>query len=78
MEVPPKEVVSGGVEAVKKYMTKRYVDLMMEVERERVVHGEVKEEGLLTRSTSWLKNVATNLGRLGISVEAERYLQEQF
>lgn len=74
MEIPPKEVVNGGVEAVKKYMTKRWVDIMM---GEKCVQVEIREEGLLERSTSWLKNVANNLGRMGVS-DADRYLNEQF
>ncbi|KAL8529965.1 hypothetical protein ACS0TY_007148 [Phlomoides rotata] len=81
MEIPPKEIANGGVEAVKAYMTKRWVDLMMEVEREKKNvhdHDHERDEGLLTRSTSWLKNVATNLGRMGISDNADRYLNEQY
>ncbi|XP_057472754.1 plant intracellular Ras-group-related LRR protein 9-like [Actinidia eriantha] len=60
--IPPKEVISEGVEAVKVYMAKRWLDLLLEEERKSML--EVKEQtqtGWLTRSTSWLSNVVSGV-----------------
>lgn len=60
--IPPKEVVSEGVEAVKVFMAKRWLDILVEEERKSML--EMQEEthiGLLTRSTSWLKNVVSGV-----------------
>ncbi|GFZ07846.1 plant intracellular ras group-related LRR 1 [Actinidia rufa] len=60
--IPPKEVISEGVEAVKVYMARRWLDLLVEEERKSMI--EVKEQtqtGWLTRSTSWLGNVVSGV-----------------
>ncbi|KAM7483158.1 hypothetical protein LguiB_007741 [Lonicera macranthoides] len=65
--IPPKEVVDEGVEAVKVFMQKRWLDILLEEEQKSML--EVKEEtetGWLTRSTSWLGNVVSGVsGYLG-------------
>ncbi|XP_065874886.1 plant intracellular Ras-group-related LRR protein 9-like [Euphorbia lathyris] len=58
--IPPPEVVKEGVEAVKIFMAKRWLDLLVEVERKSML--EVQEQAhndWLTRSTSWMKNTVT-------------------
>lgn len=55
--IPPVEVVKKGVDAVKIFMAKRWLDILVEEER-RAVFGvdEPPQHGWLTRSTSWLKS----------------------
>lgn len=68
--IPPKEVVSEGIEAVKVFMAKRWLDLLVE-EEEKSLH-EVKEQtqaGWLTRSTSWLTSAVS-----GVSGSVTEYL----
>lgn len=62
--IPPMEVVKEGTEAVKEYMAKRWVDLLLEEERRSM--NEVKEQtqtGWLSRSTSWLSNAVSSVGQ---------------
>ncbi|MED6195359.1 Plant intracellular Ras-group- LRR protein 1 [Stylosanthes scabra] len=67
IELPPMEIVNQGVEAVKTFMAKRWIDILLEEERKS--NQEMQEQaqnGWLTRSTSWLKNVSGNvIGYLG-------------
>lgn len=68
--IPPLEVVNEGVEAVKVFMAKRWLDILVEEERKSML--EMKEQtqaGWLTRSTSWLSNVVT-----GVSDNVSGYL----
>ncbi|KAK3005674.1 hypothetical protein RJ639_016538, partial [Escallonia herrerae] len=68
--IPPKEVVNEGVEAVKYYMSKRWLDILVEEEQKSML--EVKEQtqtGWLTRSTSWLNNMVS-----GVSGSLSGYL----
>lgn len=60
--IPPVEVVKQGVEAVKVFMAKRWLDILMEEERRSML--EVKEPaqtGWLTRSTSWMNNFVSGV-----------------
>lgn len=62
--IPPKDVLDQGIVAVKAYMAKRWDDLL---EEEENMHNSNEVEtptlaGILTRSTSWLTGVVTNLG----------------
>ncbi|KAL3628895.1 hypothetical protein CASFOL_027941 [Castilleja foliolosa] len=62
--VPPKEIVAKGVEAVKGYMIRRWAQILREEEEKRLMHEAAKDEmnaDLLTRSSSWLNNVVTNV-----------------
>ncbi|KAI9087588.1 hypothetical protein K1719_030458 [Acacia pycnantha] len=61
LELPPKEIVNEGVEAIKTFMAKRWVDILLEEERKSHEIQELAEGGWLTRSTSWLKNYASNI-----------------
>ncbi|KAF7838279.1 plant intracellular Ras-group-related LRR protein 9-like [Senna tora] len=76
LEVPPKEIVKQGVQAVRNYMTRRWVDILNEEERSRVEMQEQEQMGWLTRSTSWLKNVSESVSGSPRDPK-ESYLQEQ-
>lgn len=68
--IPPSELVKEGTEAVKIFMAKRWLDILMEEERKSMLEvQEQAETGWLTRSTSWLKNYAA-----GVSVSVSGYL----
>ncbi|CAK9153710.1 unnamed protein product [Ilex paraguariensis] len=83
--IPPKEIVKEGVEAVKVFMAKRWLDILVEEEQKSML--EVKEQiqtGLLTRSTSWLTNVVSSVsgtvsGYLGSTGKSniDPYLDQQ-
>lgn len=60
--IPPKEVVNEGVQAIKNYMTKRWVDMVMEEQRRNSLEAqEQPETSIITRSTSWLNNIVSNV-----------------
>ncbi|KAH6815783.1 plant intracellular ras group-related LRR 9 [Perilla frutescens var. frutescens] len=70
--IPPKEVVAGGVVAIKAYMARRWADILQE-ERQKTMNQvqEQSQDSLLTRSTSWLSNVVSNVsGYFGGDVAA--------
>jgi len=81
--IPPPEVIKEGVEAVKIFMAKRWIDILVEEERKSTL--EVQEQaqtGWLTLSTSWLKTYATGVsatvsGFLGPRVPRDPYLDQQ-
>ncbi|KAI3880610.1 hypothetical protein MKX03_037482 [Papaver bracteatum] len=52
--IPPTDTVKQGVEAVKEFMAKRWVDILLEEERKVMVAHTEAQKGWLTRSTSWL------------------------
>ncbi|RZC90994.1 hypothetical protein C5167_028837 [Papaver somniferum] len=52
--IPPAEIVKQGVEAVKEFMAKRWVDILLEEERKSMEAHTQAQKGWLTRSTSWL------------------------
>lgn len=82
--VPPKEVVDRGVQAVKTYMAKRWLDILLEEEKKSRLEEENEhaETPWLSRSTSWLKNnsakfVRTLSGRMVVRDGAsDLYLQD--
>ncbi|XP_022883655.1 plant intracellular Ras-group-related LRR protein 1-like [Olea europaea var. sylvestris] len=62
LAIPPKEVVNEGVQAIKNYMTKRWVDMVMEEQRRNSLEAqEQPETSILTRSTSWLNSFVSNV-----------------
>jgi hypothetical protein len=81
--IPPPEVIKEGVEAVKIFMAKRWIDILVEEERKSML--EVQEQaptGWLTLSTSWLKTYATGVsatvsGFLSPRVARDPYLDQQ-
>ncbi|KAL4559736.1 hypothetical protein LXL04_031881 [Taraxacum kok-saghyz] len=82
--VPPKEVVSEGVEAVKRFMGERLLEVLLE-EEEKSKAGEIGQGGggdggggWLTRSTSWLSNVVGGyLGNANTKIQDDPYLNQQ-
>ncbi|XP_026414275.1 plant intracellular Ras-group-related LRR protein 9-like [Papaver somniferum] len=52
--IPPAEIVKQGVDAVKEFMAKRWVDILLEEERKSMEAHTQAQKGWLTRSTSWL------------------------
>jgi hypothetical protein len=60
--IPPVEVVNEGVEAVKLFMAKRWLEVLAEEERMSMLEmQEQGQTGWLTRSTSWLKSYVSNV-----------------
>ncbi|OMO56252.1 hypothetical protein COLO4_35718 [Corchorus olitorius] len=58
--MPPPEIVKRGADAVKIFMSKRWLDILVEEERRCMLEvNEQAQTGWLTRSTSWLKNYAS-------------------
>lgn len=62
LEVPPMEIVNHGVQAIKSFMAKRWIEILAEEDRKHTQEfPEEGQNGWLTRSTSWLKNVSVNV-----------------
>lgn len=70
LELPPMDIVDQGVEAIKTFMAKRWIEILLEEERKSNQEMQEQEQGgWLTRSTSWLKNVSGNvMGYIGTTV----------
>ncbi|PKA57793.1 LRR receptor-like serine/threonine-protein kinase FLS2 [Apostasia shenzhenica] len=67
---PPVEIVSQGVEAVKQFMSKRWVDMLIEEQQKnQMVESPKSGADWLSRSTSWLSNIVT-----GVSGTVAEYL----
>ncbi|KAK9117300.1 hypothetical protein Sjap_016247 [Stephania japonica] len=76
--VPPPEVVSKGVEAVKIFMAKRWIDILIEEEHKSKIEAEQTQTGWLTRSTSWLNNfVSTVSENVAGKSPRDPYLDQQ-
>ncbi|XP_071733352.1 plant intracellular Ras-group-related LRR protein 1-like [Rutidosis leptorrhynchoides] len=84
--IPPKEVVAKGVEAVKEFMAKRWLDLLLEEEeKSKNVENVQTQGGWLTRSTSWLTNAVVGaagsvggiLGGEGNPTKTDEFLNQQ-
>ncbi|KAM1649926.1 hypothetical protein ACFX1Q_003411 [Malus domestica] len=55
--IPPPDIVQQGVEAIKMFMGKRWLEILVEEERKSMLQVQEQEgAGWLTRSTSWLKD----------------------
>ncbi|XP_068652401.1 plant intracellular Ras-group-related LRR protein 1-like [Aristolochia californica] len=61
--MPPEDIVKNGVEAVKVYMAKIWLNILVEEEQRSVLEAnkESTQTGWLTRSTSWLNNFLTEV-----------------
>ncbi|RRT71909.1 hypothetical protein B296_00024383 [Ensete ventricosum] len=84
--VPPLEVVTQGVEAVKDYMAKRLLDILLEEEKSMAEEMSPTQagNGWLMRSTSWLNSWVSGVsgsvaGYLGAGQKSFRdpYLDQQ-
>ncbi|KAJ0049561.1 hypothetical protein Pint_15539 [Pistacia integerrima] len=82
--IPPMEVVKQGVEAVKDFMAKRWLQLLVEEERKSMMQvSEEGQTGWLTRSTSWLKTYVSGVTEtvseyLGTGSPRDPCLDQQF
>ncbi|KAK9941533.1 hypothetical protein M0R45_007237 [Rubus argutus] len=60
--LPPPDLVKQGVEAIKLFMAKRWLEILVEEERRSMLLvQEQQETGWLTRSTSWLKDYVSGV-----------------
>ncbi|KAJ0971946.1 hypothetical protein J5N97_019905 [Dioscorea zingiberensis] len=59
--IPPMDVVNEGVESVKEYMAKRWVEILLEEERKSMLEENMPQASWLSRSTSWLNNWVSNV-----------------
>ncbi|KAB1215656.1 Plant intracellular Ras-group-related LRR protein 1 [Morella rubra] len=82
LAIPPVEIVKEGVEAVKLFMAKRWLEILAEEERKSMLEmQEHAQTGWLTRSTSWLKGYVSTVSEyLGSPRGSPRdpYLDQQF
>ncbi|XP_008796587.1 plant intracellular Ras-group-related LRR protein 3-like [Phoenix dactylifera] len=69
MVIPPVDIVHKGVEAVKEYMAKRWIDILLEEERKSMSQENTPRAGWLTHSTSWLNNMIS-----GVSGSISEYM----
>ncbi|KAF5190721.1 Plant intracellular ras-group-related lrr protein [Thalictrum thalictroides] len=85
---PPVEVVNNGVEAVKEFMAKRWLDILVEEEQKSMTEENSgwlqRSTSLLTRSTSMLKSYASNVSESvteylsgGVKSPRDPYLDQQ-
>ncbi|KAA0057814.1 plant intracellular Ras-group-related LRR protein 9-like [Cucumis melo var. makuwa] len=62
LTVPPMEVVNKGPDAVRTFMSKRWLEILAEEDRKRTQEmDEQTQTGWLTRSTSWLKTYVSGV-----------------
>lgn len=60
--MPPKEIVAEGIEAIKAYMVRRRLDILLAEEHMSTDEGnDQANASLLARSTSWFSNVVANV-----------------
>lgn len=81
LTIPPKEIVAAGVVAVKAYMARRWADILLEEQHKSMNKAqEHPQDSLLTRSTSWLSGVVSNVSGYFGSTEKSNddpYLNQQ-
>ncbi|KAB2635353.1 plant intracellular Ras-group-related LRR protein 1-like [Pyrus ussuriensis x Pyrus communis] len=71
--VPPSDIVQQGVVAIKVFMAKRWLEILVEEERKSMLQVQDQEEtGWLTRSTSWLKDYVSGVSEYLGSPRAPR------
>ncbi|XP_043721949.1 plant intracellular Ras-group-related LRR protein 9-like isoform X2 [Telopea speciosissima] len=76
--LPPMEVVNKGVDAVKVFMAKRKLDMLLEEEQRSAEEANNEgQNGWLTRSTSWLNNFVTGYFVGGTGSPRDAYLDQQ-
>lgn len=71
--VPPKEIVAQGVEAVKVFMTKRWLDIILDEERKSEIEAQEQQlqTSWLARSASWLNNFVMGISANGSGGQVE-------
>ncbi|KAF0913065.1 hypothetical protein E2562_020220 [Oryza meyeriana var. granulata] len=86
LAMPPMDIVSKGVDAVKEYMLKRWLDILLEEERKSIATAESPQapttpSAWLARSVSWVSDVSGSLvGYLSgeNKTEKDAYLDQQY
>uniref|UniRef100_A0A0E0BWQ1 Plant intracellular Ras-group-related LRR protein 3 n=1 Tax=Oryza meridionalis TaxID=40149 RepID=A0A0E0BWQ1_9ORYZ len=86
LSMPPMEIVSKGVDAVKEYMLQRWLDILLEEERKSIAAAESPQapttpSAWLARSVSWVSDVSGSLvGYLSgeNKTEKDAYLDQQY
>ncbi|KAJ1271525.1 hypothetical protein BS78_06G134000 [Paspalum vaginatum] len=84
LSMPPMDIVSKGVDTVKEYMSKRWLDLLLEEEQRRMAaetpQASSTPKAWLDRSVSWVTEISGSLaGYLGGNKsEKDAYLDQQF
>ncbi|KAK7265637.1 hypothetical protein RJT34_33259 [Clitoria ternatea] len=80
LEVPPPDIVAQGVQAVKRFMTQRWINMLTEEDRKRMDEfPQEGQDGWLTRSTSWLKNASVNVTEyIGTAILSPRSPRDAF
>ncbi|GJN02590.1 hypothetical protein PR202_ga19954 [Eleusine coracana subsp. coracana] len=83
--MPPSDIVNKGVDAVKEYMSKRWLDILLEEEQKRIAaetpQASSTPKAWLDRSVSWVSGVSGSLvGYLSGNEKSEKdaYLNQQF
>lgn len=79
LEIPPKSVAAAGLDAVMAYMTKRWVDMLMDVDDEQsmLFVKEQKQEEEVGFVSSWLRRVVSAFGGMGKS-DADHHLNQEY
>ncbi|XP_057804272.1 plant intracellular Ras-group-related LRR protein 3-like [Salvia miltiorrhiza] len=81
LTIPPREIVSGGVVAIKAYMARRWADILLEEQHKSMNQlQEQPQASLFTRSTSWLSDVVSNVSGYFVSTgksNEDPYLNQQ-
>ena len=81
--IPPPEIIKEGVEAVKLFMAKRWLDILVEEERKSMLEVQDQAQmGWWARSTSWLKTYASGVSETVSGILSPRgprdpYLDQQ-
>ncbi|CAL5016377.1 unnamed protein product [Urochloa decumbens] len=85
LAMPPMDIVDKGVDTVKEYMSKRWLDILLEEEQRRTAaetpQASSTPKAWLARSVSWVTDVSGSLvGYLGGNEKSEKdaYLDQQF
>uniref|UniRef100_A0A0E0KRW1 Plant intracellular Ras-group-related LRR protein 3 n=1 Tax=Oryza punctata TaxID=4537 RepID=A0A0E0KRW1_ORYPU len=86
LSMPPMDIVSKGVDAVKEYMLQRWLDILLEEERKSIAAAESPQapttpSAWLARSVSWVSDVSGSLvGYLSgeNKTEKDAYLDQQY
>ncbi|RLN04389.1 plant intracellular Ras-group-related LRR protein 3-like [Panicum miliaceum] len=81
LTMPPVDIVNKSVDAVKEYMSKRWLDILLEEEQRRIAaetpQASSTPKDWLERSVSWVTNVLAYLTENEKS-EKDAYLDQQF
>ncbi|KAL5214900.1 hypothetical protein ABZP36_004052 [Zizania latifolia] len=86
LAMPPMDIVNKGTDAVKEYMSKRWLDILLEEEQKSIAAAESPQAptptaAWLARSVSWVSDVSGSLvGYLSgeNKTEKDAYLDQQF